>query len=113
MMLLSPEARSPEVPFPKIGACPWWWTGRLVSLAAAMGVYLFAPTAADPDLWGHLRFGLDLLDSGRIVRADVYSYLTGDQPWINHEWLSEAIMAIAFRVGGASGLIAIKMAIGL
>jgi hypothetical protein len=83
-----------------------------VALAVATGVYLFAPTEADPDLWGHLRFGLDLLDTGRIVRADVYSYLTGDRPWVNHEWLSEAIMAIAFRAGGTSGLVAIKMAIG-
>jgi hypothetical protein len=100
-------------PSPDADARPWWWTGSLVSLAAAMGVYLFAPTEADPDLWGHLRFGLDLLDTGRIVRADAYSYLTGDQPWINHEWLSEAIMAIAFRAGGVAGLVAIKMALGL
>jgi hypothetical protein len=91
----------------------WWWNGSLLCLAIAIGLYLLAPTEADPDLWGHVRFGLDLLDSGQVVRGDVYSYLTGDQLWVNHEWLSEAIMAIAFRGAGAAGLIALKVAIGL
>src|SRR6266542_280636 len=91
----------------------WWWSGSLLLLAAAMGLYLFAPTEADPDLWGHVRFGVDLLDPGRIVRADPYSYLTGDQPWVNHEWLSEAIMAIAFRAAGPAGLVAVKVALGV
>jgi hypothetical protein len=105
--------KSPSPDAPGRGAEVWWWTGSLVLLATAMGVYLFAPTEADPDLWGHVRFGLDLLDTGRIVRADPYSYLTGDQLWINHEWLSEAIMAIAFRAAGPAGLVAIKVALGV
>jgi hypothetical protein len=87
--------------------------GCLVLLALAIGVYLFAPTEADPDLWGHVRFGLDLLDSGHIVRPDTYSYMSGGVPWINHEWLSEAIMAIGFRAAGPGGLIAIKLAAGM
>jgi hypothetical protein len=90
-----------------------WWDASLIVLAAAIGLYLFAPTEADPDLWGHLRFGLDLLDTGQIVRPDIYSYLTAGARWINHEWLSEAIMAIAFRAAGPPGLIAIKLALGL
>jgi hypothetical protein len=92
---------------------PGWWTAALVLLAVAIGIYLFAPTEADPDLWGHVRFGLDTLDTGRIVRPDIYAYTSGDVPWINHEWLSEAIMAIAYRFAGAPGLIAIKLALGL
>jgi hypothetical protein len=92
----------------------WWWQASLIFLAIAIGVYLFAPTEADPDLWGHLRFGLDLLDSGRIVRADTYSYLTGgDRIWINHEWLSEAMIAIAWRAAGVTGLVMLKLAAGM
>ena len=90
-----------------------WWDASLIALAVAIGLYLFAPTEADPDLWGHVRFGLDLLDTGRIVRPDIYSYLTAGSPWINHEWLSEAIMAIAFRGAGSPGLILVKLALGL
>jgi hypothetical protein len=61
-----------------------------------------------PDLWGHVRFGQDLWQTGRIVREDIYSYLTGDQVWINHEWLSEAIFYFAFAAAGSVGLIAFK-----
>lgn len=64
-------------------------------------------TRADPDLWGHLRFGLDLLMSGT-VREDPYSF-TADIPWVNHEWLSEAVMALAWRAGGTPGLVALKL----
>ena len=71
--------------------------------------FFFARTKADPDLWGHLRFGLDSLATRHIVRPDTYSYVTGDQQWVNHEWFAEWIMAQAYSVAGASGLIALKI----
>ena len=65
-------------------------------------------TIADPDLWGHLRFGLDTIASGHIgVANDPYSF-TSDRPWVNHEWLSELATAVAYAVGGASGLMVLK-----
>ena len=66
-------------------------------------------TSTDPDLWGHVRFGLDILRDARIPHADIYSF-TSDRAWINHEWLAEVAMAGAFRVGGGPALILIKMA---
>ena len=95
---------------------PWWWNASLIALGFAMALFRLIPTEADPDLWGHLRFGLDTLGSGAIVRPDTYSYLSGlsgAYPWINHEWLAEAIMASVWRDFGAGGLIALKVAIGL
>ena len=36
------------------------------------------------------------------MRTDPYSYLSGGQPWINHEWLSGLMMALASgSIGGA------------
>src|SRR5919204_3798854 len=69
-------------------------------------------TTVDPDLWGHLRFGLDVLASRHLSLTDQYSY-TSDLPWVNHEWLSELIMGAAFRAFGPAGLIAIKVAVTL
>ncbi len=85
----------------------------MLCLAVAMGIYLLAPTEADPDLWGHVRFGLDQLNNGDIVWADDYSYLTAGQRWINHEWASESLMALAFRHRAVPGLVELKVAIGL
>ena len=65
-------------------------------------------TTADPDLWGHLRFGLDILRDGTVARVDPYSF-SADRLWINHEWAAEVMTAAAFRLGGNPGLIVLKM----
>ncbi len=74
---------------------------------------MFSKSVADPDLWGHVKFGQDLWHTGQIVRSDPYSYLTENQVWINHEWLAEAIFYLAFALGGPSGLVVLKAAISL
>ena len=66
-------------------------------------------TSTDPDLWGNVRFGLDILRDASIPHVDPYSF-TADHAWINHEWLSEVITAGAFRLGGNPGLILLKLA---
>lgn len=71
-------------------------------LVTATAIALLGSTA-DPDLWGHVRFGQDILASHDLPGTDSYSF-TSDRPWINHEWLAEMAMALAFNVGGASGL---------
>src|SRR5687768_10146322 len=67
-------------------------------------------TRADPDLWGHLRFGLDILHDGALPARDPYSF-TADRPWINHEWAAEVLTAIAFRMAGPGGLVGLKVAV--
>jgi hypothetical protein len=84
----------------------------LTVFTLAVVAFLFSPTAADPDLWGHLRFGLDFWRDG-LARVDRYSYVTAGQPWINHEWLAEAVMALAWTAGGAAGLNLLKVAMTL
>ena len=66
------------------------------------------PTRADPDLWGNLRFGLDLLASPRVSTVDAYSF-TQDMPWFNHEWLAQLMMALSYQVAGTPGLVALKV----
>ncbi|MGB9739637.1 hypothetical protein [Chloroflexus sp.] len=70
-------------------------------------------TYTDPDLWGHLRFGLDAIAAGDVIRVDPYSYLNLDHPWINHEWLMEVLMGLAWRVGGEVGLITLRFVVYL
>jgi hypothetical protein len=64
-------------------------------------------TLADPDLWGHVRFGLDILRDRRLPIADPYSF-TQDVPWVNHEWLSEVVMGAAYAAAGSWGLMLLK-----
>jgi hypothetical protein len=64
---------------------------------------LLTVTVADPDLWGHVLFGADILRDGTIPRVDGYSF-TSDRMWINHEWLAEVVMGTAFMYLGPTGL---------
>jgi len=73
----------------------------------ALAGVLISATRTDPDLWGHVRFGLDWLQTRDLPVQDQYSY-TQDRPWVNHEWLSEAAMGAAYQLGGTSGLVMLK-----
>lgn len=67
-------------------------------------------TPADADLWGHLVFGRDIIRTGHVVLADVYSF-SSDRAWTNHEWLAEVIFFAVYRNAGTGGLIGLKLAI--
>ena len=91
---------------PSLAAARWFGTAGLLALACGLALV----TRADADLWGHLRFGLDMIDTGQLTSDDPYSF-TQDIPWTNHEWLSELQMAWAYRTGGLVGLLLLKAAI--
>jgi hypothetical protein len=67
-------------------------------------------TSADPDLWGHVRFGTDILRNGHIHQVDTYSFAS-DRPWVNHEWGAEVLAAWAFDTMGNAGLVTLKLLI--
>jgi len=91
---------------------------RSTGLALARGGVMGVATAvalqfsSDPDLWGHLRYGLDWLSTFSVHTTDVYSF-TSDRPWINHEWLAEALYAFTYRLGGTIALAILNAAIVL
>jgi hypothetical protein len=77
---------------------------------ASVFVAVLAQTSADPDLWGHLRMGADIVGGGRLPADDRYTF-TGFPTWVNQSWLSDAFMHLAWALGGTPGLIAGKMAL--
>ncbi|HYU78017.1 MAG TPA: hypothetical protein VEK56_03470 [Vicinamibacterales bacterium] len=81
---------------------------RIMIWAVLAGVLTF--TGADPDLWGHVRFGLDIIRDHGIPSVDPYSF-TSDRTWLNHEWLAEVFMAGAFAAAGSVGLSLLKVSL--
>src|SRR5947209_6133810 len=81
---------------------------RLALAAVVLAVFTY--TRADPDLWGHVRFGRDIAAARAVAASDPYSF-TSDRPWVNHEWLAEAAMYLAYAAGGGAGLILFKVAL--
>ncbi len=65
---------------------------------------------AYPDLWGHVAFGRAMLAALYLAFHDPYSYSAAGHLWLNHEWLSELLMAAFYNWGGVVGLKLMKFA---
>lgn len=87
------------------------WLASL--LVAASALHFMGTNVADPDLWGHLRYGQMILDGHGLPREDVFSYTAPGAPFYDHEWLSDLVFAALFNVGGSAALIAFKWVAGL
>jgi hypothetical protein len=82
-------------------------------LLLSFSLFWFSDTIADPDLWGHIRFGQAITRAGSVVQADIYSYRTSGQRWINHEWLAEVIFARLYNLSGSVYLVGFKLLLSM
>ena len=87
------------------------WLFRAFVLALAF--YQFSENTADPDLWAHVLVGEHLLLTGHLQHAEPYSWTAPGTPWINHEWLAEAALGAAHWLAGGTGILLLKMGVGL
>ncbi len=84
----------------------------LILCLVAAFVCVFTYNTADPDLWGHVRYGDDMLRQGRIFDTDPYSYLSDGFPWVNHELLCEFTLGYLEPRFGVAGLFGWKLLMG-
>jgi len=81
-------------------------TRRVFVAVLAMGLFAMAARGmTDPDVWWHLRTGQLMLSNHALFHTDPYSFTRFGQPWINHEWLSQILLFLLYRVAGFGGLI--------
>ncbi len=82
---------------------------RAAPLLIALAVFAlaaFSPAVLnDGDTWSHLATGEWIRQHGAIPRADPFSFTFAGAPWTAHEWLSELLLALAFRAAGWSGVV--------
>jgi hypothetical protein len=90
-----------------------WQQLAVIAVVMSLAFYRFSLTVADPDLWGHIKFGETVWKAGKVAVPDPFSYLTVGRLWLNHEWLSEVIFYLVFAAAGPAGLIAMKAGLGL
>ncbi len=70
-------------------------------------ILLLVGASNDPDLWGHIRFGLDVIAARDLPTVDPYSF-TQDRPIVYHEWLGAFLLGLAYSVGGIPALLLLK-----
>jgi hypothetical protein len=104
------QAHVPAHAGPRLGR-KWLERGLLISILLAGAVALSA-NQADPDLWGHVQYGRDLLRDG-LPATTTYSFTAQGYRWINHENLSEILLAIGADLLGPRGLLLAKCLLGL
>jgi hypothetical protein len=85
---------------------------RLAGLGlAAVSLFLFTLAAFSPhvlgdgDTWSHLATGEWIIAHGSAPHVDPFSHSMAGEPWTAHEWLSEVLLAGAFRLGGWGGVV--------
>ena len=85
---------------------------RLAGLGlAAISLFLFTLAVFSPqvlgdgDTWSHLATGQWIIAHGSAPHVDPFSHSMAGEPWTAHEWLSEVLLAVAFRLGGWSGVV--------
>jgi hypothetical protein len=67
----------------------------------------------DTDLWGHVVYGREVIRDGRLPETTTWSYVTDDFRWINHENLSELLLAWTADHFGNLGLTFGKLLLAL
>jgi hypothetical protein len=83
----------------------WFSTRRLVVAILFVALFAMAVRApVDTDTWWHLRAGQVTLESGSILRTDLFSHTRYGTPWINHSWLSQVVLYWLFHNFSYAGL---------
>jgi hypothetical protein len=83
----------------------WFNTRRLVVAILFIALFAMAVRApVDTDTWWHLRAGQVSLESGSILRTDLFSHTRYGASWINHSWLSQIVLYWLFHNFSYAGL---------
>ncbi|MEI7452372.1 MAG: hypothetical protein WCK37_04210 [Candidatus Falkowbacteria bacterium] len=58
----------------------------------------------DPDFGWHLKMGQEIINTGAVPHINTINYTLAGARWVDHEWLSEALMYKAYTVTGYQGI---------
>jgi hypothetical protein len=88
---------------------------RLLIIPAILliGLATASSNVSDPDLWGHVQYGREVLRDGTLPRTATWTYAAEGAPWVNHENIAELMLAWTVDTFGPSGLPLMKLAIAI
>lgn len=78
-----------------------------------LGLVVMSRSKADPDLWGHVTYGKEVIRDGHLHANTTWSYAVDDFRWVNHENIAELTLATADYYGGQYGLLLVKSVLTL
>ena len=63
----------------------------------------------DPDMWWHLKVGGYIVENREVPQADFYSFSNEGHHWIAHEWGSEVIYYLSYKLWKFRGLFMVNL----
>jgi hypothetical protein len=85
----------------------------IVPAILLIGLATVSSNVSDPDLWGHVEYGREVLRDGTLPRTATWTYAAEGAPWVNHENIAELMLAWTVDTFGPSGLPLMKLAIAI
>lgn len=86
--------------------------GMAIAALVVASAGCFTINLVDPDLWGHVVYGQELLAEG-LPRTATHTFTAEDYRWVNHENIAEIVMALGFEWLGVKGMLVAKCLLGL
>ena len=77
----------------------------IVTIMGGSYMHDYARLLGDPDTFWHIKLGSDILASGHLPIVDTYSHTFAGHSFISKEWLSEVLLAGAFKAWGWNGVV--------
>jgi hypothetical protein len=86
---------------------------RLLPITLVLAVVALLATfpVQDFDIFWHLANGRAMIEQGRIINQEIFSFTANGKLFSNHAWLAQIIFFLVFKGMGANGLIAAKVLI--
>jgi len=88
-------------------------TTLIVTAILCLGLSSMASNCADPDLWGHVQYGREVLRDGTLPRTTTWSFAAEGAQWVNHENIAELLLAWTVDSYGMPGLPAMKLVLAI
>jgi hypothetical protein len=78
---------------------------RLVQCVTLLAIFTMAVRiAVDTDTWWHLAAGRWMVEQGRVLQTDPFSFTRLGAQWVNPSWLSQLLLFGTYRAAGIPGL---------
>jgi hypothetical protein len=102
------DSKSPPLSL-RDGPCRWLLPVEWLALFLGAFLLLQCPLGMD-DFFYQNRSGEYLLQTGRVLAVNLFSFTAPDHPWINHAWLSGLVFHLVHTGLGLPGIVALNAA---
>ena len=80
------------------------WERFVLIVVLTLIFIMAARTPIDSDMWWHLKSGEVMVETGKPLLVDLFSYTRYQSAWTNHSWLSEAGLFLLYKWWNTWGL---------